>query len=151
MELRIKRSRVMIGLAGVALAFAIVGIAVAPHSTSGEVAPNPAPGTCADLARDVDPSRSPVDSGYDPERDVVYAHHGGRTYVMRPNDPLCRALTRARAVIDDAMATARENTDAACKAMRDIVSSGRSEHRGRSVDRAAAERFISRRCAAGRP
>ena len=153
MQLRLDRTRALLALAGVGLSFVLIAIVLAPRSKGGPLAPSspPPPGSCADLARDVDPSKVPVDSGYDPEKDVVYAHHAGRTYVMKPNDPVCRALNSARAVIDDTMNANRENVAVACKVMKDIVANRRTQFRGKAVNQDAAQRFIARRCGAGQP
>lgn len=152
MELRANRTRLIVGLASVAVAFVMIGIAVAPRSQSEIVEPAAAPpGNCFDLARDVDPAKERVDTEYDPERDVVIAEHRGKTYEMRPNDPACRSLGPARAVIDGMMSAHRENMAVACKDMRDLVASTRTEIRGRRVNKDAARTFISKHCAAGRP
>jgi hypothetical protein len=150
-ELKINRSRLLIGLTSVAAAFAVVGIVVAPGSKSETVDPASAdsPGTCVDLARKVDPGKVRVDSAYDPERDLVLAEYEGSTYAMRPNDPMCRALEPSRAVIDGMMSAHRENMAVACKAMRGIVARKDKEFRGRRVNQEAARRFISRRCGSG--
>lgn len=136
-------------LAGIGCAAAIVGAAFALAGPSiGSTPPDPAtPGTCADLARDVDPQKVPVDSGYDPEKNLVYAHHSGRTYVLQPDDPECRALAASRSVIDDAVRTDRENEAMSCREMADAVAQGRAEMRGRTFDRDAAERYLAERCA----
>lgn len=149
MELKINRSRLVIGLTSIALAFALIGIVVAPRSTSQTVHPADSPGTCVDLAREVDPGKVRVDSAYDPERDLVFAEYQGRTYAMRPNDPLCRELRPARAVIDGMMDAHRENMVVACKSMREIVARNEKKFRGRSVNHEAARRFVSRRCKPG--
>lgn len=124
---------------GVALAFAAQAIGSSPPEPEGA-------GTCLEFAQDVDPKQVPVDSGYDPERDVVYAHHGGRTYVLRPSDPTCRALTSVRAVMDDAVATDRENETRSCREVSDALTAGRTQVRGRGFDREAAQRYLAERC-----
>lgn len=147
MELRINRTRVLVGLASLAVSLVLVAIAIAPRSHGELIEPAPEPiGNCFDLARAVDPSKERVDTEYDPERDVVIAEHRGRRYEMRPNDPACRALAPARAAIDGMMNAHGENMGIACKAMRDLVASGRTELRGRSVDRGSARAFIAKRC-----
>lgn len=147
MELRMNRRRVTIGLASVAVTFVLIAIAIAPRSHSEQIEPAPEPtGNCFDLARAVDPSTERVDTEYDPERDVVTAEYQGRRYEMKPNDPACRALAPARAAIDGMMEAHRENMAVACKAMRDLAASSRTELRGRRVDKDAARKFISKRC-----
>src|SRR6266542_1058136 len=118
MQLRLDRSRALVGFAVLGISVVIVAIVVAPRSRGSSLPPAPAPteGTCTDLAREVDPSKVPVDSGYDPEKNLVYAHVNGRTYVMGPEDPVCRSLTAARTVIDHTMEANTENMAAACGA-----------------------------------
>ncbi|MGH2726884.1 MAG: hypothetical protein ACRDKS_07885 [Actinomycetota bacterium] len=136
-------------LAGIGCAAAVIGAAFALAGPSiGSTPPDQtAPGTCVDLARDVDPQAVPVDSGYDPEKNVVYAHYAGRTYVLQPDDPTCRALAASRSVIEDAVRTDRENEAMSCREMGDAVAQGRTEVRGRAFDRAAAQRYLAERCA----
>jgi hypothetical protein len=152
-ELTVNRRRFLIGLSGVAVAFALVGIVIAPRSKSQTVDPQQAssPGTCMDLARTVDPGKDRVDSAYDPERDLVFAEYQGRTYAMRPNDPVCRRLKPARDVIDGMMSAHRENMTVACDAMRGLVARNDKEFRGRRVNQDAARRFITKRCESGHP
>lgn len=141
------RTRALVGLASVAVAFTFVAIAIAPRSHSELIEPAPEPtGNCFDLARAVDPSKERVDTEYDPERNVVIAEYRGRRFAMNPDDPACRALAPARAAIDGMMEAHRENMVLACKAMRDLVASTRTELRGRSIDRAAAGTFIAKQC-----
>jgi hypothetical protein len=148
----LNQKRLIIGLASVAAAFAMIGIAVAPRSQSSLIEPAPAPpGSCFDLAREVDPGNERVDTEYDPERDVVIAEHRGKTYEMHPNDPACRALGPARSVIDGMMSAHAENMAVACKDMRDLVGSTKTELRGRRVNKDAARGFIAKRCGATRP
>ncbi len=137
-------------LTGIGCAAAVIGAAFALAGPSiGSTPPDPTgPGTCADLARDVDPQKVPVDSGYDPEKNLVYAHHAGRTYVLQPDDPTCRALAASRSVIDDAVRTDRENEAITCREMSDAVQQGRTELRGRPFDRDAAQRYLAEKCAA---
>lgn len=127
---------------------AVVGAAIALAGPSIGSAPpgQDTPGTCVDFARDVDPKEVPVDSGYDPEKDLVYAHQAGRTYVLRPNDPACRSLSGPRTVIADAVQTGRENEIVTCRQVADAVSENRTEVRGRRFDRDAAQRYIDERC-----
>lgn len=148
MELKMDRRRLLVGLTGVAVAFALVGIVVAPRSKSETVEPQPdgSSGTCMDLARTVDPGKVRVDTAYDPELDLVFAEYQGRSYAMRPNDPVCRRLKPARDVIDGMMSAHRENMVVACKAMRGIVGRNEKEFRGRRVNQEAARRFITKRC-----
>lgn len=148
MEIRINRNRVLVGLASLAVAFVLMAIAIAPrsHSELNEPAPETT-GNCFDLARAVDPSKERVDTEYDPERDVVIAEYRGRRYEMRPNDPACRALGPARTAIDGMMSAHRENIAVACKDMRDLVASTRTEVRGRKVNKDAARKFIAKHCA----
>ena len=150
MELRMNRTRVLVGLASVAAAVVLLAIAVAPRSHGELIEPAPeSTGNCFDLARAVDPSKERVDTEYDPERDVVIADYGGRRYEMKPDDPACRALAPARAAIDGMMDANRENMAVACKAMKDMVASSRTEEHGRPVNKDAARKFISKRCAGG--
>jgi hypothetical protein len=153
MQLRLDRTRALAGLAALGVTFVLVAIIVAPRSRGASVPPvSPAsPGTCADLARDVDPATTAVDSGYDVEKNLVYAHHAGRTYVLKPDDPVCRGLARSRDVIDHTLAVDRENTAVACAVMRDIVGKKRTQFRGRAVNQAAAQRFLARRCGGAQP
>ena len=153
MQLRLDRTRALAALAALGVSFVLVAIIVAPRSRGASVPPAPpaSPGTCADLARDVDPAKVPVDSGYDVERDLVYAHHAGRTYILKPDDAGCRAFASVRSVIDHALDADRENTAVACAAMRDIVGKKRTEFRGKAVNQAAAQRFLARRCAEAQP
>jgi hypothetical protein len=152
MELRLNRVRSVALMAGVATAFALIGIAVAPHSSGNLPSPElPLPGTCADLARDVDPAKVPVDTDYDPETDIVYAHHAGRTYALRSGDPACTALGPARALRAHALEAHRQNMEVACAGVSKNLASGRTQLRGRTFDRAAAEEFIARDCGAARP
>ena len=153
MQLRLDRTRALAALAALGVSFVLVAIIVAPRSRGASVPPAaPAsPGTCADLAREVDPAKVPVDSGYDVEKDLVYAHHAGRTYVLKPDDPVCRSFASVRSVIDHTLAADRENTAVACAVMRDIAGNKRSEFRGKRVDQAAAQRFLARRCGEAQP
>ncbi len=153
MQLRLDRTRALAALAALGVSFVLVAIIVAPRSRGSSVPPEvPAPpGNCADLARDVDPAKVPVDSGYDVEKDLVYAHAGGRTYVLNPDDAACRAFPSVRDVIDHTLAADKENTGVACAVMRDIVKNKRTEFRGKRVDQNAAQRFLARRCAEGQP
>jgi hypothetical protein len=145
MELRMNRVKGAALLGGVAVTFALIGIAVAPHSSGGEQAPG-IDGACAEFAKEVDPLKVPVDTGYDPETDVVYAHHAGRTYVFRPNDPSCDALPVTRALRAHALEAHRQNMRAACEAVSKDVADGRSEAHGQAFDREAAKRFVASRC-----
>ena len=153
MQLRLDRTRALAALAALGVSFVLVAIIVAPRSRGSSVPREvPAsPGTCADLARDVDPAKVPVDSGYDVEKDLVYANHAGRTYVLKPNDPVCRSFGSVRALIDHTLAADKENRAVACDVMRDIVGKKRTEFRGRAVNQAAAQRFLARRCAETQP
>lgn len=141
------RSRIR-KLVATGCAVTIVGVALALAAPSiGSAPPAPlAPATCIEFARDVDPMAVPVDSGYDPEKNLVYAHHGGRTYVLRPADPICRALSGARSVIDDAVRTDRDNTAVTCREVSGAVAQGRSEMSGRRFDRDAARRYLTEAC-----
>ena len=136
-------------LAGIGCAAAVAGAAFALAGPSiGSPPPDPTtPGTCADLARDVDPQKVPVDSVYDPERNLVYAYEGGRAYVLQPEDPTCKALAASRSVIDDAVRTDLENESMSCREVADAVVQGRNEVRGRAFDRDAAQRYLAERCA----
>jgi hypothetical protein len=146
-ELRINRTRALIGLASLAITFVFIAISVAPRSHGELIEPAPEPtGNCFDLARTVDPSKERVDTEYDPERDVVIAEYRGRRYEMSPNDPACRALAPARAAIDGMMSANRENMAVACSAMRDLAFSTRTEMRGRRVNKDAARKFIAKHC-----
>jgi hypothetical protein len=147
-EPKVNRRRLLIGSTCVAMAFALVGIVVAPRSKSQTVGPEQTgpPGTCVDLARTVDPGKVRVDSAYDPERDLVFAEYQGRTYAMRPTDPVCRQLKPARDVIDGMMSAHRDNMVVACKAMRGMVARNDKEYRGRRLNQEAARRFITERC-----
>ena len=129
-----------VAVAGLALALAGPSIGSAPPDDGS-------PLSCVDFARDVDPKQVEVDSGYDAENGVVYAHTDGRTYVLRPSDLACRSFTGARAVMDDAVQTDRENEQVGCREVADSLREDRTEVRGRTFDRAAAERFLSERCA----
>ena len=151
MQLRIDRTRTLVALAALGVSFVLVAIIVAPRSRGSSVPPAApaAPGTCAELARDVDPAKEAVDSGYDAEKDLVYAHHEGRTYVLKPDDPGCRSFASVRSVIDHTLQADRENNAVACKVMRDIVGNKRTQFRGKAVDQNAAQRFLARRCAEG--
>lgn len=138
-------------LIGIGCVVAVIGAAVALAAPSIGSAPpdQAAPGTCVDFARDADPKKVPVDSGYDPEKDLVYAHHAGRAYVLRPDDPACRSLSGPRAVIDDSVQADRENEAVTCRDVADAVAEGRTEVRGRPFDRVAAQRYIERCGSAG--
>jgi hypothetical protein len=137
---------------GVGGAFALIGVAVAPHSRSSNApASDASTGTCVDLARDVDPKKAPVDSGYDPEQDVVSAYFAGREYVMRPNDQVCLALAGPRAIIQDALNASKENTTVACGQVAQALKEKRTKFRGRPFDQAGARRFLDRRCAGTKP
>jgi hypothetical protein len=152
MEARLNRVRNFTLLAGVAVAFGLVGIAVAPHSSGNLPSPEmPLPGTCADLARDVDPAKVPIDSGYDPETDIVYAHFEGRTYVLRSDDPSCSALAPARSVRAHAIEVHHQNMEVACASVRRELASGQTRYRGRPFNRQSAQEFIVRDCGAARP
>jgi hypothetical protein len=145
--IQVDRSRLR-KLVGIGCVVAVIGAAVALAGPSIGSAPpdQAAPGTCVDFARDVDPKVVPVDSGYDPEKDLVYAHHAGRTYVLHPNDPACRALVGPRTIIDDAVQADRENEIVSCREVAASVSENRTEVRGRRFDRDAAQRYIDERC-----
>ena len=134
--------------AGIGCVVAVVGAAIALAGPSiGDAPPDQdAPGTCTDFAQEVDPKKVPVDSGYDPEKDLVYAHHAGRTYVLGPSDPACRSLSGPRAVIDDALQTDRENEIVGCREVEAAVSENRTEVRGRRFDQDAARRYMDERC-----
>ena len=135
-------------LVGIGCVVAVVGAAVALAAPSIGSAPpdQDAPGTCVDFARDVDPKEVPVDSGYDPEKHLVYAHHAGRTYVLGPSDPACRSLSGPRAVIDDAVQADRENEVVTCREVASAVAEGDTEVRGRRFDQSAARRYMDERC-----
>ena len=135
-------------IVGILCVVALVGVAVALAAPSiGDAPADPAaPGSCFEFSRDVDPKQVPVDSGYDPDKDIVYAHAAGRTYVLRPGDPACRVLSGTRAVIEDAVGTSRENEAVACRQVADSLARGRTEARGRTIDREAARRFLEQRC-----
>ncbi len=135
---------------GIGCVVAVVGVAVALAAPSiGSTPPDQeAPGKCFDFAVDLDPKKVPVDSGYDPEKDLVYAHHAGRTYVLGPSDPACRSLSGPRAVIDDAVRTDRENEIVTCREIAAAVSENRKEVRGRRFDENAARRYLDERCGA---
>ncbi|MGH2793982.1 MAG: hypothetical protein ACRDKG_06720 [Actinomycetota bacterium] len=128
-----------VAVAGLALALAGPSIGSAPPDDGSSL-------SCVDFARDVDPKQVEVDTGYDAENDVVYAHTDGRTYVLRPSDPACRSLTGVRAVMDDAVQTDRDNEVVGCRDVEDTIREGRTEVRGRTFDREAAERFVTERC-----
>jgi hypothetical protein len=153
MQLRLDRTRALVGFAVLGISIVLVAIVVAPRSRGSSLPPAQAPseGTCTDLAREVDPAQVPVDSGYDPEKDLIYAHYNGRTYVMKPDDPVCRSFASTRALIDDTMNANKENVAVACNTMKDLVANKRTEFRGHAVDLAAAQRFITRRCATSQP
>jgi hypothetical protein len=145
--IHVDRSRLR-KLVGIGCVVAVIGAAVALAAPSiGDAPPaQDAPGTCLDFARDVNPKEVPVDSGYDPEKDLVYAHHAGRTYVLGPSDPACRSLSGPRAVIDDAVQTDRENEIVTCREIAASVSENRTEVRGRRFDQEAARRYMGERC-----
>lgn len=138
-------------LVGIGCVAAVIGAAIALASPStGSAPPEPtAPGTCVDFARDVDPKAVPVDSGYDPEKNLVYAHHAGRTYVLRPTDPICQTLSTARGFIEDAIGPSRENEDITCRELSDALARGRTDMAGRRFDRAAGQRYLDERCGSG--
>jgi hypothetical protein len=146
----VERSKVR-KLIGIGCAAAVIGAAFALAAPSiGSSPPEPAaPGTCVDFARDVDPKAVPVDSGYDPEKNLVYAHHAGRTYVLRPADPACQTLSSARGVIEDAIGSDRENEKISCRELSDAVAEGRTDMAGRRFDREAAQRYLAQRCGSG--
>ena len=147
-----KRIRLAVVIVAAGGAFAMIGVAVAPQSRSNDApAPSATTRTCVDLARDVDPRKVPVDSGYDPEQDLVSASFAGRTYVMRPNDEICLALAGPRAIIQDAMNASRENTAVACAQVSEAVREKRTTFRGRRFDASGAQRFLERRCGATKP
>ncbi|MEX2555938.1 MAG: hypothetical protein WEB06_09920 [Actinomycetota bacterium] len=129
-------------------ALAVVGVAIALASPSiGDAPPaSDTPGSCVDFARDVNPKEVAVDSGYDPEKDLVYAHQGSRTYVLRPSDPACRTLSGPSDVIEDAVRTDQENVAVMCRQLSEAVADGRSEVGGRAFDREAASRYVEQRC-----
>ena len=133
---------------GIGCVVAVVGVAVALAAPSIGSAPpdQDTPGTCFDFAGDVDPKKVPVDSGYDPEKDLVYAHHADRTYVLGPSDPACGSLSGPRAVIDDAVQADRENEIVTCGEVAAAVSEKRTEVRGRRFDQDAAKRYMDERC-----
>lgn len=135
-------------LVGIGCVVAVIGAAIALAAPSiGSAPPDQTGGrTCIDFAREVNPKEVPVDSGYDPEQDLVYAHYAGRTYVLPPNDPACRSLSGPRAVIDDAVQADRENEAVTCRDVAEAVAEGRTEVRGRPFDRAAAQRYVDDRC-----
>ena len=141
------RSRIRkLSIVGGAVAVAGLALALAGPSIGSAPSDDGAPLSCIDFARDVDPKQVEVDSGYDAENDVVYAHTDGRTYVLRPSDPACRSLTGARAVMDDAVQTNRENEAVGCREVQESIRDGRTEVRGKTFDREAAERFLNERC-----
>lgn len=140
-----KKIRALVGAGTVSAAIA-TAIALAPASLGRAPSSAPPTGTCTELAASVDPQDVPIDTGYDPERGLVFAHSGGRTFVMRPDDPVCRAITSVRALLDDTMQVHRQNSIEACRAMSEVLRRGDSEVRGRRVDRAAAQRFIDTSC-----
>ncbi len=148
MHLRLDRTRVLVALAALGVSFVLVAIIVAPRSPGSSLPPSPpaSPGTCADLAREADPAKVAVDSGYDAEKDLVYAHVAGRTYVLKPDDPVCRSFGSVRSVIDHTLSVDRENKSVACAVARDLVAKKRTQFRGKAVDQGAAQRFIARRC-----
>lgn len=153
MQLQLVRTRALVALAALGVSFVLVAIIVAPRSRGSSLppaAPTP-PGTCADLAREADPAKDAIDSGYDTEKDLVYAHFEGRTYVLEPDDPACRSFASVRSVIDHALEADRENTAVACSVMRDLVSKRRTQFRDKAVDQNAAQRFLTRRCGSGQP
>lgn len=136
--------------AGGAVAVAGLALALAGQSIGSGPADDGSPGSCVEFARDVDPKTEEVDTGYDAEKDVVYAHADDRTYVLRPSDPGCAALTSARRVMDDAVATGRENEDRGCREIARSLQEGRTQVRGRPFDRAAAGRYVAERCGGAR-
>jgi len=136
--------------AGGAVAVAGIALAIAGPSIGSGPPGSGAPGTCLDFAREVDPKVDEVDTGYDPEKDIVYAHEGDRTYWLRPSDPACAAVSSTRAVMDDAVRTGRENEDRGCRDVARSLQEGRSTVRGRPFDRAAAGRYVAERCAGAR-
>ena len=153
MQGRLHSTRVLVALAALGVSFVLIAIMIAPRSQGESLPPStPAsPGGCADLAREADPAKVAIDSGYDAEKHLVYAHHAGRTYVLEPDDPVCRSFGSVRSVIDHTLDANRENTAVACAVMRDIVANKRTEVRGKRVDQAAAQRFIARRCGGEQP
>jgi hypothetical protein len=152
MDLPMKRIRGFALLAGVAIAFALIGIAVAPRSSGSLPSPElQPPGACTDLAREVDPTKVPVDSVYDPENDVVYAYYAGQTYVLRPDDPACTALAPARSVRAHAIDVHRQNMEVACDEIKRAVVAGPPVVRGRPIHKDAAQSFLTSRCGAARP
>jgi hypothetical protein len=138
--------RAFLGLGSIAAAVG-AAVALAPASL-GRVPVEPVRnGTCTELAAVVDPKQVPVDTGYDPERNLIYAHQAGRTYAMSPDDPVCRALTGVKALIDDEMQAHRQNMTTACEQMVPVARGTQSELHGRQVDRTAAKRFFDDECA----
>jgi hypothetical protein len=135
-----------LAIVGCAVAVVVVALALAGPSIGSAPQEDGSTGTCADFARDVNPKEVEVESGYDAENEVVYAHTAGRTYRLVPQDPECQTLSGVRAVMDDAIATSRENDDVTCRAVSDAIAQNRTAVRGRGFDRAAAERFVAERC-----
>ena len=136
--------------AGGAVAVAGLALALAGQSIGSGPADDAGPGTCAEFARDVDPQTEEVDTGYDSEKDVVYAHADDRTYVLRPSDPGCSALSNSRRVMDDAVRTGRENEDRGCREIARSLQEERTQVRGRPFDRGAAGRYVADRCGGAR-
>lgn len=137
-------------VAVVGCAVAVVGVALALAGPSiGDAPPDDGSiGDCAGFASEVDPKDVPVDTVHDVENDVVYAHVAGRTYRLLPEDPRCRMLSGVRAVMEDAIATSRENDEITCRAVSEALAQNRTSVRDRAFDRSAAERFVAERCEA---
>ena len=136
--------------AGSAVAVAGLALALAGQSIGSRPPDDGGPGTCVEFARDVDPETDEVDTGYDSEKNVVYAHEDDRTYVLRPSDPGCASLTNARRVMDDAVRTGRENEERGCREIARSLQEGRAKVRGRAFDRGAAGRYVAERCGGAR-
>ena len=132
-----------VAVAGLALALAGQSIGSGPSDGAG-------PRTCTEFARDVDPETDEVDTGYDSEKGIVYAHADDRTYILRPSDPGCSGLPDARRVMDDAVRTGRENEDRGCREIARSLQEGRTQVRGRPFDRGAAGRYVAERCGGAR-
>jgi hypothetical protein len=145
MELRLNRVKGAVLLGTVAIAFALIGIAVAPHSSGGEEAPGLDAG-CVELAKTVDPMKAPVDTGYDPESGIVYAYYAGRTFVLAPDDASCDSIPAARSLRAHALEAHRDNMRVACERVSADVAAGRAQAHGAPFDREAAKRFIAGEC-----
>lgn len=83
---------------------------------------------------------------FDPATGKLVVTTGDSTFVLDENDASCRSNVLTKQRLENARAMDKENVAALCQSFRQAIAENRKEEKGRTVNLAAATKYVADTC-----